>query len=79
MIAPIAGTGGLRTMLRLLGHRLAFRACGFASLLDPSPLAASLDRWIDWTHLAGNVDAELVSAVCVVATSLATGDPVAFV
>jgi NTE family protein len=79
VIAPIAGTGGLRTLIRLLGHGLRIPGLRFASVLDPSPLAASLDRWIDWTRLAGNVDAELVSAVCVVATSLATGDPVAFV
>jgi NTE family protein len=79
VMAPIIGTGGLRTALRLLGHGLRIPGLRFASLLDPSPLAASLDRWIDWGRLAANVDDELVRAACVVATSLATGDPVAFV
>jgi NTE family protein len=79
VIAPIAGSGGLRTALRLVGHGLRIPGLRFASLLDPSPLADSLDRWIDWKQLADNVKTELVKAVCVVATSLGTGDPVAFV
>jgi NTE family protein len=79
VIAPIAGIGGMRMLVRLLGHALGVPGVGLASLLDPSPLGASLDRWIDWAQLARNVEAEVVRAVCVVATSLSTGDPVAFV
>jgi len=79
VISPIIGSGGLRTVLRLLGHGLGIPGLRFASLLDPSPLSGSLERWIDWKQLADNVAGELLSAVCVVATSLATGDPVAFV
>ena len=41
-----------------------------ASLLDPSPLARSLDGWIDWDALHANVAGRLLHAVCVVATSL---------
>jgi NTE family protein len=79
VIARIVGHGGARTLVRLLGHALGVREIGLASLLDPSPLQASLDRWIDWTRLAGNVDKGIVDAVCVVATSLSSGDPVGFV
>jgi NTE family protein len=51
----------------------------FASLIDPSPLAGSLERWIDWRALQANVRSGAAGIVCVVATSLATGEPVAFV
>ncbi|HWF55473.1 MAG TPA: patatin-like phospholipase family protein [Solirubrobacteraceae bacterium] len=79
VISPIAGIGGLRMLGRLLGHVLGVAGIGIASLLDAAPLGGSLDRWIDWHQLAANVDAGAVRAVCVIATSLATGDPVAFV
>jgi NTE family protein len=79
VIARIAGRGGARTLVRLVGHALGVRGVGLASLLDPSPLQSSLDRWIDWRRLARNVHDGAVDAVCVVATSLSTGDPVAFV
>jgi NTE family protein len=79
VIAPIVGSGGLRTAVRLVGHGLGVPGLRFASLLDPSPLAGSLDRWIDWRRLAENVRSGSLDAVCVVATSLATGEPVAFV
>ena len=79
VIAPLTGRGGLRTLMRAVGHTLGIPGIGLASLLDPSPLQSSLDRWIDWSKLRGNVQREVVDAVCVVATSIATGDPVAFV
>lgn len=79
VIAPIAGSGGVRTLVRLVGHALGIAGVGLASVLDPSPLQASLDRWIDWGALRRNVADGIVEAVCVVATSLSTGDPVGFV
>ena len=79
VVAPIIGSGGLRTAVRVIGHGLNIPGVRFASLLDPSPLAGSLDRWIDWRQLAENVKTKAVDSVCVVATSLATGEPVAFV
>jgi NTE family protein len=79
VMSPIIGAGGLRTLVRLLGHGARIPGLRFASLLDPSPLAGSLDRWIDWKQLADNVAGDVLRAVCVVATSLTTGDPVAFV
>ncbi|MFZ0041994.1 MAG: patatin-like phospholipase family protein [Solirubrobacteraceae bacterium] len=79
VISPIIGSGGLRTLMRLVGHGVRIPSLRFASLLDPSPLAGSLDRWIDWRRLSDNVARKVIDAVCVVATSLMTGDPVAFV
>ncbi len=79
VIARMVGPGGTRMALRLVGHALGVPGVGLASVLDPSPLVASLDRWVDWQRLARNVRANEVEAVCVVATRLATGRPVGFV
>jgi NTE family protein len=79
VIAPLAGRGGARMIARLIGHALGVPGVGLASLLDSSPLAASLEGWIDWNRLARNVDRGLLDAICVVATSLVTGVPVGFV
>ncbi len=79
VMAPIAGRGGLRMGARLVAHAIGVRGIGLASLFDAAPLAASLDGWIDWAQLAANVRRGLIDSVCVVATSLASGDPVAFV
>lgn len=79
VMSPLAGRGGVRVATRLIGHALGLSGLGFASLLDPTPLAASLDRWVDWDQLDSNVEDQRVDAVSVVATSLLTGDPVAFV
>jgi len=79
VIASIVGGGGARTMLRLLAHILGLHRVSLASLLDPSPLAPSLDRWTDWKMLSRNVERGIVDSVCVVATSLSSGGPVAFV
>ena len=79
VIAPLTGRGGVRALARLIGHAVGLPGIGLASLLDPSPLQASLDRWIDWDQLRRNVGRRVVDAVCVVATSLQTGEPVGFV
>jgi NTE family protein len=78
VIAPIAGRGGARILGRLIAHALGIKGFPLASVLDASPLGASLEGWIDFGQLAANVRAGIVESVCVVATSLATGDPVAF-
>ncbi len=66
-------------LLRLVGHTLGLPGVRLASVLDPSPLAGSLDRWIDWRRLERNMRAGHADAVCVVATMLSTGKPVGFV
>jgi NTE family protein len=79
VVASLAGRGGLRTLTRALGHALGVPGVGIASLFDSSPLQASLDRWIDWQRLRRNVKQGVIDAVCVIATSVSTGDPVGFV
>jgi NTE family protein len=79
VISPIIGIGGARTLIRLLGHALGVPSVGLASFMDPSPLGSSLDSWVDWDNLDRNVDERLVKAVSVIATSMTTGEPVAFV
>jgi NTE family protein len=79
VISPVIGIGTALGLLRLAGDVLELPGLRAASLLDPSPLARSLEQWIDWDALHGNVAAGLVHAVCVVATSLERGLPVGFV
>jgi len=79
VVAPIVGTGGARMLLRGIAHGLGIPGVGMASVLDPSPLARKLDEWIDWDALHANVQRDALEAVCVVATSITTGESVAFV
>jgi NTE family protein len=79
VISPVVGIGTGVGLLRLAGEVLELPGLGAASLLDPSPLAHILERWIDWDRLHGNVRSGLLRAVCVIATSLARGVPVGFI
>src|SRR4051812_46227931 len=79
IISPVVGIGTGLGLLRLAGEILELPGLRAASLLDPSPLARSLDRWIDWDAVHDNVAARLIAAVCVVATSVDRGLPVGFV
>lgn len=79
VISPVLGLGTAIGMLRLAGEVLELPGMRAASLMDPSPLARNLERWIDWDRLHGNVRSGLLRAVCVVATSLDRGIPVGFV
>jgi NTE family protein len=79
VISPVVGIGTGVGLLRLAGEVLELPGLRAASLLDPSPLARNLERWIDWDRLHGNVRSGLLHAVCVVATSLDRGVPVGFV
>lgn len=79
VISPVIGIGTGLGLLRLAGEVLELPGMRATSLLDPSPLARSLEGWIDWDALHANVAGRLVHAVCVVATSLDRGLPVGFV
>jgi NTE family protein len=79
VIRPVVGPGLPLTALRLLGEALEVPGVRLAGLLDPAPLRRSLDRWVDWDDLHRNVRTRVIDSVCVVATSLARGGPVAFV
>jgi len=79
VMSPLIGVGGARTIARIVAHAAGIPGVSLAGLMDPSPLAKSLEEWIDWHQLDANVESEVVRAVCVVATSMSTGSPVAFV
>jgi NTE family protein len=79
VISPVIGVGTALGLLRLAGEVLELPGLRAASLIDASPLARNLARWIDWDRLHGNVRSGLLRAVCVIATSLDRGLPVGFV
>jgi NTE family protein len=79
VVSRIVGPMAPLTLLRLLGETLELPGVHLAGLMNPAPLKASLERWIDWPALHRNVADGVVDAVCVVATSLERGAPVAFV
>jgi NTE family protein len=79
VIKPLVGPGLLTTALRFAGDALGIPGVRLASVMDAAPLQDSLDAWIDWGDLARNVRTGVIDSVCVVATSLGRGEPVAFV
>ncbi len=79
VIRPLVGPGLPLTALRFLGEVFEVPGVRLASLMDPSPLGESLDRWIDWVALQRNVKTRELDALCVVATALTRGGPVGFV
>lgn len=79
VIQPIVGPGLAATAIRAVGDALDLPGLSLTSVLDPAPLRRSVERWVDWQALRANVRQGKVEAVCVVATSLDRGGPVAFV
>lgn len=79
VMARVAEPGALFTGLRFLGDALNVPGVRFKSLLDSSPLAGSLDGWVDWDALHRNVRSGTVTAACVAAHSLKSGRTVGFV
>ncbi len=79
VIRPIVGPGLAVTAIRAVGDALDLPGVSLASVLDPAPLRRSVEHWVDWQALRANVRQGKVEAVCVLATSLERGGPVAFV
>jgi len=79
VIRPFLGPSLISTGLRMIGEMLEVPGVRLSGLMDPSPLAASLERWIDWEAVRSNVRHGRVDAVCVIATALSGGGPVGFV
>lgn len=78
VLGRVVGPSLALKTLRFLGEALEVPGVRLSSLLDPSPLRDSLERWIDWMALHRNVKHGDIAAVCVVATTVAGGGPVAF-
>jgi NTE family protein len=70
--APLVAARALGTALAVPGARLS-------GLLDATPMARNIQRWIDWGALRRNVDRGRCDALAVVATQAATGRTTAFV
>lgn len=79
VIRPILSRQLPLTVLRYAGGLLSIPGVRVPSLLDPTPLAHSLERWMNWDDLHRNVVEGLVQAVAVVATAARTGRTVVFV
>jgi NTE family protein len=79
VIRPILRRQGPLAALQFAGELVGVPGVRLPSVLDPTPLHASLDRWIDWGALHRNVDAGLVESVAAVCTSARTGRSVVFV
>jgi len=79
VVARLVGPGTPLMLLRLLGETLELPGIHLPGLMNPAPLKSSVERWIDWPALHRNVATGNVDAICVVATSLDRGAPVAFV
>jgi NTE family protein len=79
VITPILRRQGPLAALRFAGELMSIPGVRLESILDPTPLHASLDRWIDWKALHRNVRDGLVDSVATVCTSARTGRSVVFV
>lgn len=79
VIRPILHRQLPLTVLRYVGGLLSVPGARVPSLLDPTPLAHSLERWMSWDDLHRNVTGGIVQAVAVVATAARTGQTVVFV
>jgi NTE family protein len=79
VIRPILRRQGPLAALRFAGELMSIPGVRLPSVLDPTPLHTSLDRWIDWEALHRNVEDGLVDTVAAVCTSARTGRSVVFV
>lgn len=79
VIRSIVSRGGPSTVLRYAGEVLGVPGVRLTGLLDPAPLTATLDGWMDWRALRRNVRSGAVDALAVVATSVASARSTVFV
>ena len=79
VIRPIVGLQTTLAGLRYLGDVLALPGVELRSFLDASPLAGTLDEWLDWQRLHRNVSEGLLDAAAVVATSALSAHSIVFV
>ena len=78
VIKRILFPSGPLAMARYAGELLSLPGLRLPSVLDPSPLRANLERWIDWDGLHASVASGAVDAVAAVTTSTRSGRTVVF-
>lgn len=74
----LIGPGLAIGVARLVGEAMRVPGVRFQGLVEAAPLRENIERWIDWPALHRNVATGEVEAVCNIATSLRTGEPVGF-
>lgn len=79
VMRPIVAVQGPRLAALFAGQMVAPDHVRASALLDPEPLARSLERWVDWEALRSNVASGDVRAVTALTTRIETGKSVAFV
>ena len=79
VIRPIVRHQAPRTALRYAAEVAGLPGVRLEALLDPSPLAATVDSWLDWDAVRRNIEDGPVSALAVVATNARTERATAFV
>ena len=79
VVERVLGPATVRSLVRGGAGLLGLPFGGPSGLLDPTPLTASLGRWVDWERVHRNVSLGHVDALCTIATSLERGGAVAFV
>lgn len=79
VIKPIVGAHTTMAGLRYLGDVLGVPGVELRSILDSSPLAGTLEKWLDLDQLHANVDAGKLDAVAVVATAALSARSAVFV
>lgn len=78
VLRPLVGRHLPVTALRYAAEILSVPGVRVSGLLDPTPLARSLDGWLDFDSLHRNVSEGIVDSVAVIATAARSGRSVAF-
>jgi NTE family protein len=78
VIRRILFPSGPLAIARYAGELLSVPGLRMPSILDPAPLRANLERWIDWDGLHAAVADGVVDTVAAVTTSTRTGRTVVF-
>jgi NTE family protein len=79
VIRPLTRWQAPLTALRYAGEVVGVPGVRLGGLLDPTPLARNLQRWIDWPRLHGNIADGHIGCLAVIATAASSGRSVAFV
>jgi len=79
VIRPIVLHQSPRTALRYVAELAGVPGVRLEALLDPAPLRETVNAWLDWEAVHRNVEAGVVDALAVVATSVESERAVVFV
>lgn len=78
VVAHLAGIGSVLAGARYAGAVAGIPGVELRSLLDPSPLERTLDRWLDWDAAHRNLASNALDGLAVVTTSAMSARSVVF-